>query len=338
MKKDIQLGNVLLHTEFVDCLVNDDLLDRLNLTPETGVTDLQDEIELKIVRMDVPGFELYSSYNAEEITTLSFDYFNSVSWKEWSSNVERDMLRRIYYTAFLNIFDSNIYRGFFNQVKDRKRCSLTVSFSPSYVKIIDYVAKRCLVIIYFMVIKNEIPCVDINSSVESVFIYVFRRFYSKILLHSFDGVVSHGASVAIDNNGYLLLGVSGSGKSTAVSFLRDYEILSDDTSIIRKRNDKYYLFHSPWWNSDFNITQKKRYKMAKEIELKKIFFLKKDTLTSIRMLEFNEAIKMSELRKDLFEESRSSVEYIFFLRRLFEKIETYELSFEKNDKFMRFLK
>lgn len=64
-----------------------------------------------------------------------------------------------------------------------------------------------------------------------------------------EGVLIHAAGLCFRDTGYIFPGKSGSGKSTIsrqLTGLDDYEFLSDDRIIIRKSNETFKAFGTPW--------------------------------------------------------------------------------------------
>jgi len=64
-----------------------------------------------------------------------------------------------------------------------------------------------------------------------------------------DGAILHAAGVEIQGKGFIFPGKSGAGKSTLVRQLgtwEDIQILSDDRIVVRKMNNTYKAFGTPW--------------------------------------------------------------------------------------------
>ena len=66
----------------------------------------------------------------------------------------------------------------------------------------------------------------------------------------YDGVSIHGATVMLNNNAYLFLGKSGTGKSTHADLwqktFEGCELLNDDNPTIRIIDDVVYVYGTPW--------------------------------------------------------------------------------------------
>lgn len=101
------------------------------------------------------------------------------------------------------------------------------------------------------------------------------------------GMLLHASSVEEKGYGYIFIGRGSSGKSTAARLLKPQRILSDDTTVIRKKNNVYELFANPWWNPDKDI--KIKYPQQ-PVPLKAAFFIKKAKKTSLKMVSYKKAL------------------------------------------------
>lgn len=72
-----------------------------------------------------------------------------------------------------------------------------------------------------------------------------RAWFSTMLLNCEGGLV-HSAGLAKNNKGYLFIGQSGSGKSTLSGARGDGELLSDELVAVRKTDDGYKVFGTPF--------------------------------------------------------------------------------------------
>lgn len=72
--------------------------------------------------------------------------------------------------------------------------------------------------------------------------HVFANF-----LPLFDAIMIHSSAVIIENKAALFIAPDEGGKTTIVELLQEkYPIITDDQNIIRKENDKYYCYGTPW--------------------------------------------------------------------------------------------
>jgi len=63
------------------------------------------------------------------------------------------------------------------------------------------------------------------------------------------GLLIHSAGMVLQDNGYIFPGKSGAGKSTLsrqLEGLEDFELLSDDRMIVRKKDNVFYAYGTPW--------------------------------------------------------------------------------------------
>jgi hypothetical protein len=63
------------------------------------------------------------------------------------------------------------------------------------------------------------------------------------------GVIIHGCGIKKDDRGLLFAGESGAGKTTMAriwSHVPDIEVLSDDRTLIRKKDDHFVMYGTPW--------------------------------------------------------------------------------------------
>lgn len=94
------------------------------------------------------------------------------------------------------------------------------------------------------------------------------------------GVLVHGCGALLNGRGLLFIGSSGAGKSTIGALLHNYRdalILSDDRVMIRKKNDGWYLYGTPWQGTLPLFS-------AQRARLTRIFFLKKAKINKISPL------------------------------------------------------
>ncbi len=97
--------------------------------------------------------------------------------------------------------------------------------------------------------------VDINSiSTHYLESTQFMLSFILLLTLKFDGFLLHSGAVKNDKYGIVYYGESGAGKTTLSNiFLKKYNVLTDETAIIRKVNGKYFVFGSHWKGSGDNI-------------------------------------------------------------------------------------
>lgn len=120
----------------------------------------------------------------------------------------------------------------------------------------------------------------INSDRQWKLADVFVGFLQIFLIYYFAskgrGLVVHSTGIkdkAKRGKGYLFAGISGAGKTTTSKIwdkqAKDIMVLNDDRIIIRKINNKFYLYGTPW-HGDFSDYLKVSVERAR---LSKLFFI-----------------------------------------------------------------
>ena len=106
-----------------------------------------------------------------------------------------------------------------------------------------------------------------------------------------EGIFVHSVGLKdVDKRGLLFAGPTRSGKSTTARLWHDHsraKILNDDRIVIRKAQDKFYIFSTPW-HGDFNEYFKSSPDKA---ELKNIFFIYQSPENKIKRLRPKEAYR-----------------------------------------------
>lgn len=134
-------------------------------------------------------------------------------------------------------------------------------------------------------IRNNECILKIPDDLDS-----FRQFnfLCKTILASFlllhDGVVLHASSVEYRDKAILFAGKEGSGKSTIVKLIPEHLILNDDFAIIRKKENNYYLYSSPFYET--NPFPKKK----KVVLIDRTYFLKQSNTCAIAPIDRNYAM------------------------------------------------
>ena len=91
-------------------------------------------------------------------------------------------------------------------------------------------------------------------------------------------IIVHACGVDYRGKGILFVGESGAGKSTLTKIWNKengVEILSDDRIIIRKKNDQYWMYGTPWHGDA-------RFASPAKVKLEKVFFIKHGQANSIK--------------------------------------------------------
>ena len=154
-----------------------------------------------------------------------------------------------------------------------------------------------------------------------------------------DGIFSHAMGVKeINKNGFLFVGKSETGKSTLAEIYHKYSkatVLNDDRIIVRKINNKFYIYGSPW-HGDFSDYLESQIDRAK---LKSILFLQKSQENSIEPVSRSEAFKL--LYPAMFPTfwDRGGIKVIsMFLADLLSKVPCFRLKFKKDKSVIGFVR
>ncbi len=101
------------------------------------------------------------------------------------------------------------------------------------------------------------------------------------------GVILHACGIAQDGNGTLFAGESGAGKSTMAgmgSQEKGTEVLSDDRTVVRKKDGAFRMYGTPWHGeAKFGSPQSAR--------LDKIFFIRHGDANSVREMKGAEPVQ-----------------------------------------------
>ncbi len=108
------------------------------------------------------------------------------------------------------------------------------------------------------------------------------------------GVIIHGCGIKHDDRGLLFVGESGAGKTTMAriwSQESDIEVLSDDRTLVRKKDDHFVMYGTPWHGEG-------KFGSQSSVKLDQIFFIKHAQENSI--LKSNNAHSVTQLLKCSF--------------------------------------
>jgi len=102
------------------------------------------------------------------------------------------------------------------------------------------------------------------------------------------GVILHGCGIKHDDCGFLFVGESGAGKTTMAKIWSqesDVEVLSDDRTIVRKKDGHFVMYGTPWHGEG-------KFGSPGSVKLDQIFFIKHAGVNSI--LESNKAHSVTQ--------------------------------------------
>jgi len=92
------------------------------------------------------------------------------------------------------------------------------------------------------------------------------------------GVILHACGIERDGKGYLFAGESGAGKSTLARLWgrqTGVEVLSDDRTIVRKKDGQYWMYGTPWHGEA-------KFGAPGGVKLENIFFLRHASRNAIK--------------------------------------------------------
>jgi len=108
------------------------------------------------------------------------------------------------------------------------------------------------------------------------------------------GVIIHGCGIKQDDRGVLFVGESGAGKTTMAKIWSqesDVEVLSDDRTLVRKKDDHFVMYGTPWHGEG-------KFGSPGSVKLDQIFFIKHSKENSI--LKSNNARSVTQFLKCSF--------------------------------------
>lgn len=97
-----------------------------------------------------------------------------------------------------------------------------------------------------------------------------RTLFSIIIVKR-GGLLLHASAVADGNRSFVFCGPSESGKTTIARLLQKRDILTDETTAVVKRGNRYYAYATPFFGELGKVTKNRG------APIKAIFFLHKDT-------------------------------------------------------------
>lgn len=181
--------------------------------------------------------------------------------------------------------------------------------------------------------KKGNPIQNHGFSVASVYKSLFLCI--SLILVEQKKLLIHGAGIKKKDSGYLFLGESGAGKTTIASSAKRDDLFSDDSPVIGRENNSFYIYPSPYSQVDM-FEPKRNDHYLKKTKLTKLFFLKKNDKLFIkprdRRSAFAEIIK-KHIHSFEFMGSKSRIAVFNLCYDLCDSIPIYDLHFQKNDKF-----
>ncbi len=193
------------------------------------------------------------------------------------------IIKVIYYDYQSNKYIFDAYHKFIKKelglflTKKTSKVDLILNINSQEAKIIR---NKSFLFCCLLVKKSHVYYTHTTLSVTH-----FYNVIEEIIRDLFDkaqDIILHCSAVEYNNQAYVFLGESGSGKSTMISLLKSkFRPLSDDIALIRKKGDKFFLYQTP-------TKERNNYPLTlKKYPLKNIFFIKKSAHNSIMKTELN---------------------------------------------------
>jgi len=149
------------------------------------------------------------------------------------------------------------------------------------------------------------------------------------------GILVHSCGVNDNGRGYVFIGASREGKSTTAKLWLDEigaTVLSDDRIIIRKMNEIFYAYGTPW-HGDVHISN------PKGVEIEKIFFLKHSDKNYVRPLPVMDSATRMFVRSFPTFWDKEGMEFTLkFIDELVRKIPCYEFGFVQDKTAVEFVR
>lgn len=106
------------------------------------------------------------------------------------------------------------------------------------------------------------------------------------VLHRYQGLLIHSSGIILNGEGIIFSGTSGSGKTTLAKLWQARDgvtVLSDDRMIVRKQEEGYFIYGTPWPGEGKAVS-------CQKAPLKKILFLSKAQRNKLNPSEKKESL------------------------------------------------
>jgi hypothetical protein len=136
------------------------------------------------------------------------------------------------------------------------------------------IKKSKIFLLYSPIIRDNFA--KFNIYLRRIFLYLINRN---------NGFILHASSILKNNSAYIFCGPAGAGKSTIRKLFPDCISLGDDSALMRKIDDKYYLFGSPFYQTS-NISYPNS-----RIKNKHVYIIHKSNKIRLKDLNFPDNLK-----------------------------------------------
>ena len=149
--------------------------------------------------------------------------------------------------------------------------------------------------------------------------------YRKICheLYRFNAIMIHGSAVEFDNKAYIFTALSGTGKTTHTELLKEYlkdklTYINGDKPIIRKIDNDYYVYGTPW-------NGKEGYGENKKAKLSSIIFLERGMNNTVSDISNKEIIRKITEQVVLPNDAIESIKFLDILDDVLKSSKKYLL-------------
>lgn len=149
------------------------------------------------------------------------------------------------------------------------------------------------------------------------------------------GIIIHGCGVKRGDRGILFAGESGAGKTTMAKIWSrptDTEILSDDRTIVRKKNGHFWMYGTPWHGEG-------KFGSPGSVKLDQVFFIKHGKKNLIK--DRNNILLVTDFLKCSFPplwDAQAMSYTMEFLNDLAQTVPCRQLSFKPDSSIVGFIK
>lgn len=219
------------------------------------------------------------------------------------------------------------YLQFFQKV------SSLLQIEPHEINIIDCSDEKLLMLLPDIISIFDIKEKKLNNLFRSInevsFDSLLRMVYSLVAVER-EGLLLHSAGLKSDGYGYVFFGPSQSGKSTIANLAKEnYEILSDELTLIRRINGEFRVFGTPFIGT--NQTEG----LNSSSCLKALFLLQKDSRTYLKRMKKGDAIRQLLANSLFFFSQPSLAERVLDIcLHLAENVPCYKMHFTLDNCFL----
>ena len=175
--------------------------------------------------------------------------------------------------------------------------------------------------------KMDISEVEGTRMVRNPFTYPLDQLLLTFALAQRNGAVIHSSGVDFHGRGFLFSGRSGAGKSTlSRSFAsKGYEVLSDDRIAVRRIDNSFRIFGTPW-SGEAGIARNK------DLPLDGIFFIRHGTEHVIKKITPSEAVeRLMPVTSIPWFDEKIMLSVLSFCEDVVSHVPAYELSFKPDN-------